>query len=780
MNSTMPTAAPVAELPLNTCPKTDWLGKWIWPVADQGRRNDYAYFRRTFSASEGGTLSVAITADSFYWLYLDGELLARGPARAHLDAYSFDELTIDVPPGEHCLAIMGHHIGEVNATVMTGRAGVLADIVLHDAGGTRDLSTGMGWQSLLATAWRTDLPCTMSHFGFWEDCDLRRIPNGWNRIGFADSDWVSPVVVGTPPCDPWPCLCRRDIPLPRRTVLTPKAWTAAGAWQAGEEDEILSRTVANRHRQITAPSPSSALPWRIQAVAQDQGRFIVADFGRTVSGYLTLELADSTPGQMLELSYDDLLDENGVVNPERSYAHLSDRFVLPGGGCRIETAHPRGFRYVMIDVDCRGTAALTRVSAQEETYPFDLQPAFAAPDDQLDTFYRKAAETVRICTTDAFMDCSTRERVQWMQDSYLHARVAAYAFGDNRMLERTLFQAAQCALPDGRINGFFPSERTNCAFASSSLVWLHMLVDYWLFTGRDNIGGLLPTANRLLEFLDEQRGDDELISAWPAGQFWDWAPIEDQGCLLVTNAACIWALERLGRHELFRDALGKKLDRVVELRAAAHARFWDAERLLYRDAALSAEGLPPIYSQQANAMAVLAGVCPPDQRDALLRRIVDSALLGPMPKGEDSLGKGPRPAPDKLVPVGTLWFGHFLVQALFEQGLDRLALDQMRMLWGEQAGLPTFPETRIQADNTFLCHGWAAGPAFLLPAYVLGVQPLDKGWSKVAVKPHAADISEARGTLTTPRGPLRTSWRRSADEYETEVEAPDGIEVVSG
>ena len=129
------------------------------------------------------------------------------------------------------------------------------------------------------------------------------------------------------------------------------------------------------------------------------------------------------------------------------------------------------------------------------------------------------------------------------------------------------------------------------------------------------------------------------------------------------------------------------------------------------------------------------------------------------------------------MPVGTLWFGQFLCRALFETGLDRLALAQMRALWGAYDDLPTFPETRIQHGNTFLCHGWAGGPAYLLPAYVLGVQPIGPGWEKVRVHPHPGDISEARGTLATPRGPLTVSWRREQGGCKVEVIAPDGMRV---
>ncbi len=87
-------------------------------------------------------------------------------------------------PGPHCLALLGHHIGEINATVMTGRPGVLADAVLQEAGGEQNLSTGADWRCLAADAWKHDLSCMMSHFGFWEDLDLRRVPAGWMLHAF--------------------------------------------------------------------------------------------------------------------------------------------------------------------------------------------------------------------------------------------------------------------------------------------------------------------------------------------------------------------------------------------------------------------------------------------------------------------------------------------------------------------------------------------------------------------------------------------------------------------
>ena len=756
---------------------TAWSGAWVWAEPVEKARNAFAFFRRRFDVSAPGTLEIAVTADSSYILFLDGEFVCRGPARAHLDYYLYDTITLEVAPGPHCLAVIAHHIGEVNATVMTGRPGLLVAALVRQERTEENLSTGdVGWTCRLPDAWRTNFPYMMSHFGFWEECNHRKLSFDWMRPAFDDAGWGAPTVIGQPPCPPWSRLSPRDIPLPRNEALEAVQVVALGEWRRGDADaDAPSKDAAARERVLQ--SEDVTLPLVMEPSGDDAGRYLTVDFGRTVSGYIALNFARCAPGQQVDISYDEILTPAKAVNPERSYAHLTDRHLLPGGRCQVSAVFPRGFRYVTLDISGAGAVELTRVWAVEETYPFTLQPAFDCTDDALNGYFHKSALTVQICTTDSFTDCATRERVQWMEDMYMHCRVAAYAFGDTRMLRHALFQAAQNALPDGRINGFMPSERTNCAFASSSVVWLHLLVDYWRFAGDEDIQRLLPTARRLLALFSQLADADGLLPSWPAGQFWDWAPIELEGSLLLTNAAYLWALERLHSQPVFRELLGDDpAARLTALRAAAHRRFWDAERGLYRDAQPAA-GQSPIYSQQANTMAVLAGICPDSARIALLRRIIDPANLGPIPIGEDSLKAENRPGSEKIVPMGTLWFAHFLCQALFEAGLNAEALAQMHALWGAYDALPTYPETRIQHGNTFLCHGWAAGPAFLLPAYILGVEPTTRGWDTVRIHPHPADLPRAHGQFATPRGTLTVEWEVVAGQPVIRYSAPPGMEI---
>jgi len=58
------------------------------------------------------------------------------------------------------------------------------------------------------------------------------------------------------------------------------------------------------------------------------------------------------------------------------------------------------------------------------------------------------------------------------------------------------------------------------------------------------------------------------------------------------------------------------------------------------------------------------------------------------------------------------------------------------------------------------CHGWSAGPAYLLPAHVLGVQPAEPGFASVVIEPQLGDLKWAEGTVPTPKGLIRLRWDR--------------------
>jgi hypothetical protein len=209
------------------------------------------------------------------------------------------------------------------------------------------------------------------------------------------------------------------------------------------------------------------------------------------------------------------------------------------------------------------------------------------------------------------------------------------------------------------------------------MMWMHMLADYWEFSGDEaGLRSLRPALRRLLSFLSEQGDEAGILRSWPAGQFWEWAPITGsaEACLLITNAFLCRAQERLRTVPVLADLFPDDADeRLSRRRGVLHDLFWVPERGLYRDA------------------------------------------------------------------------------------------------------LPEVP-----ARNTGFCHGWAAGPAYLLPRYLLGARPV-AGWGRVGRFP-GGERNRRRTTSLAERSirlcfayPQSSSRRSSTFSSSSAMPSPGAV-----
>ena len=76
------------------------------------------------------------------------------------------------------------------------------------------------------------------------------------------------------------------------------------------------------------------------------------------------------------------------------------------------------------------------------------------------------------------------------------------------------------------------------------------------------------------------------------------------------------------------------------------------------------------------------------------------------------------------------------------------------------------------------CHGWGAGAVVQLPAYVLGIRPVAPGWKEIEILPQRAGLEWAEGSVPTPHGDIKVSWRMENGVPKLEYQVPPGIKVV--
>jgi hypothetical protein len=771
-------------------PRTDFLASWIW-VPESSHydwRNSYAYFRKKFRGA--GKFTIDIAADNQYQVYLDGKFLDRGTASSDTAYQIFDTRTVMLEPADHVIAVLVHHIGQVCATVMRSRPGLFVEIT-----GPRGekIPTDSTWKVLPALAYKQHLPVMMSHFGFYEVCDCRQIPRGWMGLSFSDRDWSGAEIVGPAGCAPWVRMIPRDIPPLETRVVEAEKLVCSGTFRTGvidekEPDITVAVEMASRERQKAAQGAgaSGAAPAFPVALARGRDEFAVLDFGREVSGHLKLTVQGAKAGQRIDLGYDEILDGRGMVNPRRTYVHFADRFFLQEDQAELEVFGPRGFRYLLIDAAAGlGGLAVTGARAEERTYPVSRCGTFRCSDERLDRLFSAGLLTTRLCMLDAYVDCPSRERVMWTEMA-VGTECGSYGFGVTDLWRRGLFLLAQntsrSGIVAGAVKGFAPCDY-DPLLVSYTMYYVLLVCDYYLHSGdRQACESLFPTLMKQLEIISRFHTADGLVNEkWPGwGTFLDWSAMDFGGVSSCNNAIYLLMYRRLA--ELAR-ALGKSdtahdlEDEAARIEKAYRRNFWMEKEGLFVDAHY--DGRPSLVrSQLANVLAIRAGVVKEEEARRLMRRVVDPEVLLPRTSGDFRLRPGFKPQTGGIVQIGTPGLGFYLAQALFDLGMDREALDYLRENWTPIALNGTFGEHFVADLNTSYCHGWSAGPVVLVLKNILGVRPVAPGWKEVRIAPQPGGLQWAEGTIPTPQGEIRASWKRVNEKMELTYRVPEGAKVV--
>ena len=105
----------------------------------------------------------------------------------------------------------------------------------------------------------------------------------------------------------------------------------------------------------------------------------------------------------------------------------------------------------------------------------------------------------------------------------------------------------------------------------------------------------------------------------------------------------------------------------------------------------------------------------------------------------------------------------FALEALFSKNEGFKAMELLSQVWGVMANQssPNHSGAHWEAMTTdgtpfnhdvSLVHGWSTWPVFLLPRYLVGVYPLEAGWTKIGVEPVLVGLESVEYSIETPQG----------------------------
>ncbi|MDB5327631.1 MAG: alpha-L-rhamnosidase, partial [Phycisphaerales bacterium] len=164
---------------------------WIWSADAKRPYNNIVLFRRSFDLGDDASAHLLITADSRYEVYVNGQWLGFGPPRAWPSPWPVDayDLTGLLQPGRNTVAVIVQHWGLSTFQYLHGEPGLLAELQINDAGGSRQITTDSRWQCTPSTAHGWPVLRASCMQAWEEQFDARELAADWNLPTFDDQSW---------------------------------------------------------------------------------------------------------------------------------------------------------------------------------------------------------------------------------------------------------------------------------------------------------------------------------------------------------------------------------------------------------------------------------------------------------------------------------------------------------------------------------------------------------------------------------------------------------------
>ena len=162
------------------------LAKFWLPLPASGP-DTHGAFRGRFRLARASDVALRLCGASWFAVWLDGEWLAEGPARFLPGRPEYEWRHLQLPAGEHLLAVHAHHVG-ADTRMLLDTAPFLAVSLCAEPAGTE---IPLLWKGRRLDGYHAGVRRVNPQLGWIEWCDTRALPRGWRQPGFDDGGWPS-------------------------------------------------------------------------------------------------------------------------------------------------------------------------------------------------------------------------------------------------------------------------------------------------------------------------------------------------------------------------------------------------------------------------------------------------------------------------------------------------------------------------------------------------------------------------------------------------------------
>ena len=516
----------------------------------------------------------------------------------------------------------------------------------------------------------------------------------------------------------------------------------------------------------------------------DTDMYAAFDAGESRVGFLRLVVSCEKEG-VIDLVHSELLDTDGSIP---YYHNAVTRLHVPVGLTEFIAFEPSLVRYVKMYFRDTGAVTVHSLSLLDFAYPDEHRTSFACSDENVNRLYAAAKKTLMLNTLDIFMDCPERERGGWLCDSLWTGRAAALMLSDARV-EREFLENFLLTPADGMFHGFFPEVYPACKPSYKEMTgittwsfWLGCeICEYISRTG--DIAFRDQYAPRMEAFVKGTRdfvGKSGLLENLP-WLFIDWSQSNraenTQPVSTAANALYAYMMQALGSTFERPEWIGiaaevRKIlrDAIIGNREASDVKYIPDSFDVREDGRLCAKGY---FSEAAMYTALWSGLFQKGEAPLLDRAVTQK------------MGPAPCYAKDPMVGDSNLFIGLCIrLDMLTKYGAYEKMFEDMLAIYMPQLreGPGTLWENRM-IDTSSRCHGFAAhaGVHLMRDVLGLGIPVFDQrgeGDKHIEIAPHICGLRWARGTHETPDGLIALEWRYDGEHFAMNGSLPAGYTYV--
>lgn len=406
-------------------------------------------------------------------------------------------------------------------------------------------------------------------------------------------------------------------------------------------------------------------------------------------------------------------------------------------------------------------------------YPVEKEGLFVTSNENLNKVYDVCKHTLKICRQTIHLDSTKHQELLACTGDYnIESLMTMFCFGDMRLAEFDLMRTADWLAAN---NGVM-------FHTTYSLIWVQMLHDVYMITGRKDLLYYCKNAlDVLLDRFELYKNGNEIIENPPDFMFVDWTVIDGFSMhhppkalgQTVLNAFYYNVLLNAVKIYTYLDEY--EISDELKIKAKNFKRdfnliFFDNGKKLYFDGMGTPYGGEKHYhpanvnrkyfSKYPNILASLYGLADEDVAKDILERIIfDDSLQDIQP-----------------------YFMHYLLDAvrkydLFEKYGMKLIERWFPVVEECDKGLAEGwikPEEGYSFDHS---HAWGGTPAYQMPMAITGLEILEPGMKKLKFNPKLYGLDYAKITIPTEYGCIKINAEKGK---EAVITAPENIEIIRG